>query len=225
MFYSKSFRLTLAVACVGMAAQMRPSALDAAEPHPGDVPLLIVPFNYDPLDPLAYMRKTGDAALAPVPSRQAGMRSASRIRLAAQEEIAPAAPVADEDAVPVPEDVAAAAAARNSAIEGPKLGPDAPWALPAQCLGPFMSYTDAYESIPYSRTEYEANPSYRQEAAMELMFRTLRPTTIVKQNTPYTMRYPDFYRYPFSRYPNFQRLDVHQFGGFQPGVLYPSYAQ
>ncbi len=42
-------------------------------------------------------------------------------------------------------------------------------------------YEDAYRSIPFNRAEYDANPSYRHEAAMELLFGQMRPTTIVKQ--------------------------------------------
>ena len=42
-------------------------------------------------------------------------------------------------------------------------------------------YADAYRSIPFNRAEYNANPSYRHEAAMELLFGQMRPTTIVKQ--------------------------------------------
>jgi hypothetical protein len=43
-----------------------------------------------------------------------------------------------------------------------------------------LSYREAYDSIPFSRAEYSANPSYRHEAAMELVFGVQRPTTVVK---------------------------------------------
>ena len=42
-------------------------------------------------------------------------------------------------------------------------------------------YAEAYRAIPFNRAEYDANPSYRHEAAMELVFGQMRPTTIVKQ--------------------------------------------
>lgn len=78
-----------------------------------------------------------------------------------------------------------------------------------------ISYKDAYEQIPFSRAEYEANPGYRHEAAMELVFGAQRPTTIVKQTTPYFSRYPDSFRhrspvfpYPAS-YPN--RIDLNTY--------------
>lgn len=37
------------------------------------------------------------------------------------------------------------------------------------------SYADIYRSIPYSKTEYYANPSYRHDATMEVLFGQLRP--------------------------------------------------
>jgi len=43
-----------------------------------------------------------------------------------------------------------------------------------------LTYQEAYDSIPFSRAEYNANPAYRHEAAMELVFGVQRPTTIVK---------------------------------------------
>ena len=57
-----------------------------------------------------------------------------------------------------------------------------------------MSYADALAEIGFSRAEYEANPAYRHEAAMELMTGQLRPTTVVKQTVPYFSRYPDMFR-------------------------------
>lgn len=47
-----------------------------------------------------------------------------------------------------------------------------------------MSNEDAYRSIPFSRAEYQANPSYRHDAALEIMFGQLRPTTIVRNAAP-----------------------------------------
>ncbi len=45
-------------------------------------------------------------------------------------------------------------------------------------------YEQIYNSIPYSRAEYLANPAYRHEATMEILFGTLRPTVIHKQDKP-----------------------------------------
>lgn len=77
-------------------------------------------------------------------------------------------------------------------------------ALPMELLSPFgprMSYVVAYDQIPFNRSEYEANPSYRHDAALELMFGQLRPTTIMRQTSPYFSRYPDFFRYRYPVYP------------------------
>ena len=47
-----------------------------------------------------------------------------------------------------------------------------------------MTYEEAYNSIPFRRSQYNAQPSYRHDAALELMFGVLRPTTIVRNSTP-----------------------------------------
>lgn len=87
------------------------------------------------------------------------------------------------------------------------------------------TYRATYDAIPFSRTEYDANPSYRHDTAMEIMFGKMRPTTIhrYQHNTrpatqaspwwanaqPYWRNYGNsrirlgvFYR---SRYPSFLR--------------------
>lgn len=93
---------------------------------------------------------------------------------------------------------------------------DTPAILPA------MSYAEAYRAVPFSRSEYEANPGYRHEAALELMFQQMRPTTVVKQYTPRAFRYPDFYQYPYARYP-YLRFDIRQ--SAPAGIPYPLYAR
>lgn len=91
-------------------------------------------------------------------------------------------------------------------------------------------YVDAYRSIPFNRAEYNANPSYRHEAAMELLFGQMRPTTIVKQMPepkddepvftpyrPFIPAYGDYSLYqslPF-RYPLFQNYNLPN-GGIWP---------
>lgn len=45
------------------------------------------------------------------------------------------------------------------------------------------AYREVYDAIPFSRAEYDANPSYRHEAAMELLFGQLRPTVVHRQQT------------------------------------------
>jgi hypothetical protein len=47
-----------------------------------------------------------------------------------------------------------------------------------------QSYSQVYDSIRFSRAEYRANPSYRHDATMEILFGQLRPTTIIRQQAP-----------------------------------------
>jgi hypothetical protein len=64
-----------------------------------------------------------------------------------------------------------------------------------------MTYAEAYAMVPFSRTEYEANPGYRHDSAMELMFGTMRPTVNARMTLPYFSRYPDMFRYRFPVFP------------------------
>lgn len=45
-------------------------------------------------------------------------------------------------------------------------------------------YARIYKSIPFNRTEYSANPSYRHDATMEILFGKMRETTIVRHVNP-----------------------------------------
>lgn len=98
---------------------------------------------------------------------------------------------------------AASRPARPAPQDGPQpaanaAGPDAF----ANRGTPFLvTYQQAYQSIPFSRSEYEANPNFRHDAALEMMFGTMRPTTIVRQTIPYFSRYPDIFRYRFPVFP------------------------
>lgn len=80
------------------------------------------------------------------------------------------------------------------------------------------SYQEVYESIPYRRSEYLANPSYRHDATMEVLFGQMRPTTIVRNDTPqrientappitrpYLSTPSDYYAYPrpYNVFPGF----------------------
>ncbi|HQZ69253.1 MAG TPA: hypothetical protein PLY87_29400 [Planctomycetaceae bacterium] len=44
------------------------------------------------------------------------------------------------------------------------------------------AYTRIYNSIPFNRTEYEANPNYRHDSAMEILTGHARHQTIVQHN-------------------------------------------
>lgn len=61
------------------------------------------------------------------------------------------------------------------------------------------SYAEVYASIPFIRTEYLANPSYRHEATMEILFGQLRPTVINKTAPTPIIRRNDYdYVTPYS---------------------------
>lgn len=63
-----------------------------------------------------------------------------------------------------------------------------------------LRYEDVYASIPYRRAEYLANPGYRHEATLEVMFGQLRPKTVVSQYQPRTVPLPPFAPYKPYRY-------------------------
>ena len=54
----------------------------------------------------------------------------------------------------------------------------------ASCTSSGLTYLEIYRSIPFSRAEYLANPSYRHEATMEILMGQLRPTVIHKTYRP-----------------------------------------
>ena len=61
------------------------------------------------------------------------------------------------------------------------------------------SYMEIYASIPFIRTEYLANPAYRHEATMEIMFGQLRPTVVNKTAPQPIIRRNDYdYITPYS---------------------------
>ncbi len=41
-----------------------------------------------------------------------------------------------------------------------------------------QQYAEIYNSIPFNRAEYEANPSYRHDTAVEFLFGKMRPTVV-----------------------------------------------
>lgn len=96
---------------------------------------------------------------------------------------------------------------------GPALPPNAPAELdtPAAIPSARMSYVEAYASVPFSRTEYDANPGYRHLAALELMFGVQRPMTTVQHYTPRASRFGDTYQIPYGRSET-QHINIRSFG-------------
>lgn len=46
------------------------------------------------------------------------------------------------------------------------------------------SYAEVYNSIPFRRSEYDANPNYRHEATIELLLGQIRPKTVTNISVP-----------------------------------------
>jgi len=63
-------------------------------------------------------------------------------------------------------------------------------------------YRQVYNAIPFSRAEYDANPSYRHDATMEFLFGQMRPTVIQRGTTKVDVNLPsvDFDPPPYNRY-------------------------
>lgn len=58
-------------------------------------------------------------------------------------------------------------------------------------------YSEIYRSIPFNRAEYDANPSYRHDTAVEFLFGKMRPTVIHRGSTNVYHHYPSGYGVPY----------------------------
>ena len=84
------------------------------------------------------------------------------------------------------------------------------------------TYEEVYRSIPYSYTEYLANPGYRHEATMEILFGQLRPTTVHRHYEPEVIvnDLPSPYQpYRFS-HPEFRQYRAPAFRLLNPGCCW-----
>jgi hypothetical protein len=93
-----------------------------------------------------------------------------------------------------------------------------------------IRYEDVYASIPYRRAEYLANPGYRHEAALELMFGQMRPKTVVSRSAPQVLPLPAFSVYRPYRYSQtelnslyYRPLGLPYAWNFPLAPYYPSY--
>jgi hypothetical protein len=145
---------------------------EGAADQPG---IVIRPANFDPADELAYTRRRGDLDAGNLAEGKIWNQPANDDLRAAGSGAPAPAPEAQGGVVPV------------SAASG--------------ASAPRMTYADAYAQIPFRRSEYEANPSYRHDAAMELMMGTMRPMMISRQTPSYFSRYPDMFRPKYPVYP------------------------
>jgi hypothetical protein len=139
-----------------------------------------------------------------------GLRSASNPLLSTEGQTAPLVPVNQYPAASItasqPVYLPSIIPAMTPTLAGPC----------ATCTGSpsderFRQYLSIYGQIPFSRSEYEANPGYRQQIAMELVLGQPRPVTIQNTNvtvnnmtaSPFLSGYPygvsPFYGYGFGR--------------------------
>ena len=78
-------------------------------------------------------------------------------------------------------------------------------------------YARAYDAVPFSRTEYDANPSYRHDAAIELLTGKLRKRVTINNAYP-EPTVPEFsqdsgsYLYPYSDPYYLQRIFPNKLG-------------
>lgn len=101
------------------------------------------------------------------------------------------APAPGDTAFPLPpsppSEQPVAAAAASDCCDLPVITPRSPDAapLPNPAVIPLQTalYRDIYFSIPFNRAEYNAYPSYRHDATMELLFNQMRNTIIQRGTT------------------------------------------
>ncbi len=97
---------------------------------------------------------------------------------------------------PAPQPMAFVQNFQSSAAEGAdykEVDNDLPIIVPQPVHRP--TYSQVYKSIPFIRSEYMANPSYRHDATMEIMFGKLRPMSINRYYYGRTPLYRDGFRY------------------------------
>lgn len=106
----------------------------------------------------------------------------------------PASPVDSGDRPAIP-------TLNEAAIPWPQIipGPSALSLSPSCDLA--ARYRAIYDAIPFSRAEYDANPSYRHDATMEILFGQMRPTIIQRGPAPTTNVNVDVNVVPFTRGP------------------------
>ena len=169
--------LSLAAVCslAAIALQLvSEAAAYAADEESKDTGIIIRPANFDPADELAYTRARGEL--------KAGASATGRYWN-------------------MPIENSRAAVSGEAPAPAEAAGQGAPVSAASGAFVPRMSYAEAYAMIPFSRTEYEANPAYRHDAAMEMVFGTMRPTVNARMTLPYYSRYPDMFRYRFPVFP------------------------
>ena len=145
---------TLSIGPAALAAAMATSALSAPR--------------------VAEFDSNGETWAVTIDPRGAGGQDSSGIV------ITPAVPAAETAALD-PFDRPAEAPAEPGESQVPAVTPESEDAEQAQNPVELAArYQRVYNSIPFVRSEYLANPSYRHEATLELLFGKMRPTVVHK---------------------------------------------
>ncbi len=126
-----------------------------------------------------------------------------------------------QDAAPEPDEVQKGALAPAPIPTSDAGDSDMPIIVPGVCCGSeknvapdslagrvdphYLSqmYSDVYRSIPFNRSEYNANPSYIHDATMEFLFGQMRPT-VIHRNTTTVNHYHTGYGFNGYAYPPVQ---------------------
>ena len=123
--------------------------------------------------------------IPPSPQPVAVIRLVSRSEaVPVDQEVVPPAPAHPENVEIIPEITppTGTAAVPNS---------ETPPCRSVDSLALVQLYPLVYSAIPFSRAEYEANPSYRHDATLEFLFGQMRPTVIQRGTTVVNHRYPN----------------------------------
>jgi len=167
-------------------------------------------------EPQAVVQRFGDwtVTIQPGPAGSGVLdrdvpASRSTIRLVSQSEPADATELPPVPAQPEPAELAPVAATPAApAVKTAATGVDCPVIEPARDpVALARQYAQVYDRIPFSRAEYQANPSYRHDTTVEFLFGQMRPTVVHRGSTNFrpaqpamSMPYAPYSPYGFNSY-------------------------
>ena len=82
-------------------------------------------------------------------------------------------------------------------------------------------YVDLYKSIPFIRAEYNANPSYIHDTAVEFLFGKMRPTVLHRGTVNVNVSSPYSYGTPYYTSGSPYGYGGYGYGGYPGGFAYP----
>lgn len=149
----------------------------------------------------------GDAAVIEIPAAPIALEPAAPA--AATPLPAPTEPV--PAVTPTPTPIAAPAEAATATTPEPRVfaGPPPPnyhcgTVSPGVNVDPLwlaQQYQAIHDAIPFYRSEYDTNPNYRHDAAMEFLFGQMRPTVVQRSRTDVYQHPQEYFWYDFGRRP------------------------